>query len=55
MYSEKFFTKCDICERQLITSVEGIKDNYYKCRVRKNALKRIYEGAKECPYYKEKR
>lgn len=54
MYSEKFFTKCDICERQLITSVEGVKDNYYKCRVRKNALKRIYEGAKECPYYKEK-
>ena len=54
MYNEHFFSRCNNCERQFTTSVEGVKDNYYKCRIRKNALKKIYEGAKECPYYKEK-
>lgn len=49
-----FFSKCNSCERQFVTSVEGVKDNYFKCRVRKNAVKKLYEGAKKCPYYKEK-
>ena len=54
MYNKQFFSKCDSCERQFITSVSGVKDNYFKCRVRKIALKKLYEGINECPYYKEK-
>lgn len=53
MIDEHFF-RCDTCERQFVTNVEGVKDNYFKCRVRKNALKKLYEGTNECPYYKEK-
>lgn len=53
MYNEQFFSKCNSCERQFITSIEGIKDNYYKCRVGKNALKEMYKGTNKCPYYKE--
>ena len=54
MYNKYFFFQCDNCERQFTTSVKGVKDNYFKCRLRKNALKKLYEGASKCPYYKEK-
>lgn len=54
MYNEQFFSKCDNCERQYITSVNGVKDNYFKCNVKRIALKRLYEGDSKCPYYKEK-
>lgn len=54
MHNKQFFAKCDNCERQFITSIDGVKDNYFKCRVRKIALKKLYEGANKCPYYKEK-
>ena len=54
MYNEQFFSNCDNCKRQFITSVNGVKDNYFKCRVSKIALKKLYEGLNKCPYYKEK-
>lgn len=54
MSNTQFFCKCDNCDRQFITSVQGVKDNYFKCRVKKLAIKKLYEGIKECPYYKEK-
>lgn len=54
MYNKQFFSKCDSCERQFVTSVNGVKDNYFKCRVRKSALRKLYEGAIRCPYYKER-
>ena len=51
---QQFFSECNTCERQFITSISGIKDNYFKCRLRKNAFKKIYNGINKCPYYKEK-
>ena len=54
MHNEQFFAKCDSCVRQFITSVDGVKDNYFKCRVKKIALKKLYEGINVCPYYKER-
>ena len=54
MYNKQFFSQCNNCERQFITSVVGVKDNYFKCRVRKLAFKKLYEGADKCPYYKER-
>lgn len=54
VYNEQFFSKCDNCERQFITSVSGIKDNYFKCRVKNLALSKLFKGANKCPYYKER-
>ena len=54
MFEEQFFSKCNNCERQYVTSVDNVKDNYFKCRVSKNVLKKLYEGVNKCPYYKEK-
>lgn len=53
MHDDIFFKECVNCERQYNYSIKGVKDNYYKCRIRKLVLDNFYKGMKKCMYYKE--
>lgn len=54
MHDEVFFKECFDCQRQETYSVTGVKDNYFKCRVKRLALEAIYKKETKCPYFKRR-
>lgn len=54
MHDEIFFKECFQCDRQSIYEVKGVKDNYFKCRVKKHILK-LKDKTNQCPYYKRRK
>lgn len=53
MDKKTFYNKCFECERQLVYEINGVKDNYYKCRISNLVNKELFKETM-CPYYKQK-
>lgn len=54
MHDEIFYKECFECDRQRQYEVQGVKDNYYQCRIKKLIYKEIHNAEEKCKYFKRR-